>query len=211
MTEEFKGKINHLKDNLDTILTSKYQDGQKLAVTFYRDTSNGIHDNIMVDSNNNEYGSLLSYALNGEIKNKFSNLFNDEDQDANSLSFIIQKQDGKIINKDEFEQFIQSITFYLVMFNSIGIIQEGAGKDGKVGLIVSQRELHDLSYLFQLSALELSPTGQQILSEHQAGWNRDRGNRIVWNYEDCWPINLFNDAPELINIMHWKISKLSNI
>ena len=55
------------------------------------------------------------------------------------------------------------------------------------------------NYIFELGGgtPELSIIGQQILTNNQAGWNRD-GNRIIWNYGDCWPIYLFADARELI-------------
>jgi len=52
--------------------------------------------------------------------------------------------------------------------------------------------------IFQLNNAELSPTGQQILSTYQSEWNRNDENRQMWNYGDCWPIYLFNDAGELV-------------
>ncbi|GAI42586.1 unnamed protein product, partial [marine sediment metagenome] len=44
----------------------------------------------------------------------------------------------------------------------------------------------------------LSATGQQILTTYQTGWNTNDDARIVWDYGDCWPIYLFNDARKLI-------------
>jgi len=180
LANNFIEKIDHLYNKLYDILSTKYSNGQQLKVTFHQDTSHGVHDN-----------SKLSSVLSDEIKNKFKDLINGESQ----LSITIQKSDDKIVNLEEFNNFINSITFYLTMFNSIALIQEG---DDQYGLIASQRELFDADYIFQLGIAGLSITGQQILSEYQSQWNQNDEGRIVWNYGDCWPIYLLNDARDLI-------------
>ncbi|KKL15565.1 hypothetical protein LCGC14_2504320, partial [marine sediment metagenome] len=114
---------------------------------------------------------------------------------GDSLSLTIQKQGNKIVNQEEFDTFVTSITLYLVLFNSLALIQESSGK---YGLIASQRELFTADYIFQLSNPELSITGQQILAAYQSGWNKNDENKVVWNVGDCWPIYLFSDAKELI-------------
>jgi len=194
LTSEFKDKINHLNNKFYESISTKYSDGDKLTATFHQDTSNGIY------YNNDEDNSLLSNVIPIAIQDKFPDLFSDN---ANSLSITIQKEGNEILNEDELNIFIDSLTFYLVMFNSIALIQEG---NGQIGMVASQRELFNMDYIFQLDGFELSPIGQQILAEHQASWNRDNQNNIVWNYGDCWPISLFPDARELINLMNWQIT-----
>ncbi|KKL59438.1 hypothetical protein LCGC14_2215360, partial [marine sediment metagenome] len=181
LTSEFIGKIDHLNNNFYEILSTKYGDGERLTVTFHQDTSNGIRAD-----------SVLSEVLPKEILEKFNNLFEEE---TNSISIIIQKQGDTIVNGDEFNVFIASISLYLVLFNSLALIQESSGK---YGIIASQRELFDADYTFQLGDVELSMTGQQILASDQTGWNRNDEGKIVWNFGDCWPIYLFNDAGELV-------------
>ena len=60
----------------------------------------------------------------------------------------------------------------------------------------------------------LSATGEQILSEWKSKWNKKDG-KTVWNYEDCWPIYLFNDVHLLrdrlenhFNVLHSEIFSL---
>lgn len=83
----------------------------------------------------------------------------------------------------------------MILFNAKALVQEN---DGKISLIASQRELLDADYIFQLGISELSDTGKQILATYQSSWNINVEGRIVWNYGDCWPIHLFNDARALI-------------
>ncbi len=111
------------------------------------------------------------------------------------FSIVIDKQSGKIMNEEEFNTYIASIVLYLVLFNVKALIQE---RDSSYGLIASQRELLDASYIFQLGAPELSATGRQILAIYQSSWNINDERRTVWNYGDFWPIHLFNDAKALI-------------
>jgi len=185
LTSHFIEKIDHLYHKFYEILSKEYGDGQQLTVTFHQDTSHGIHDD-----------SILSNTLSDDIKAKFNDLIIN---DANSLSITIQKQGNKILNAEEFRIFITDITFYLVMFNSIAMIQES---NGKYGLIASQREMFTVDYIFQLGNVELSLTGQQILSAYRLEWNQNDEGRVVWNYGDCWPIYLFNDARALIKLFN---------
>ncbi|KKN53039.1 hypothetical protein LCGC14_0606280 [marine sediment metagenome] len=169
LTSEFIAGIDHLYGKFYNAL-STYTDGEKLTVTFHQDTSHGIHEN-----------SLLSKALPEEISEKFNDLLG---KDANSLSIVIQKESGsgKLLNEEEFQHFISDIVFYLVMFNSIALIQE---IDGNYGLIASQRELFTADYIFQLNNPQLSETGHQILNMYQSEWNKNEEDKIVWNYGDC--------------------------
>ncbi len=194
LNNEFIEKIDHLRHNLYESIETKYDNGQQLTVTFHQDTSNGIYDN-GVDASGVEHSSLLSNVIPLNIRAKFPELF-DGDGEFNSLSITIQKEAGIISNIEEFQIFITSLTFYLVMFNSIALIQDGSGS---IGMIASQRELFSSDYIFQLDDVELSPIGQQILSTYQAGWNVNNEGNIVWNYGDCWPINLFSDARRLMD------------
>ncbi|MBA7520929.1 hypothetical protein ES705_13029 [subsurface metagenome] len=176
LTPEFKEKINHLYNNFYNILSSKYENGQRLTVSFHQDTIGGIY-----------LKSKLAEVITG---------FDDLIQ-GDSFSFTFQKQGDTIRNLEEFKTFIASITFYLVMFNSIALVQENSGL---YGLIASQRELFTANYIYELDggSSQLSATGQQILALYQSGWNINDEGRIVWNYGDCWPIYLFTDARELI-------------
>jgi len=163
LTPEFKEKINHLYNNFYDILSSKYEDGQRLTVSFHQDTIGGIY-----------LKSKLAEVITG---------FDDLIQ-GDSFSFTFQKQGDAIRNLEEFKTFIASITFYLVMFNSIALIQESSSL---YGLIVSQRELFTANYIYELDggSSQLSATGQQILGTYQLGWNINDEGRIVWNYGDC--------------------------
>jgi hypothetical protein len=183
LTPVFKEKINHLYNNFYQILSTKYQNGQKLTVTFHQDSLEGINEN-----------SILNRILAKEIRDKFRDLIED---DSKSLSIVIQKQGDKILNEEEFRSFIASITFYLVMFNSIALFEESSDL---YGLIASQRELFTANYIYELDGgiSQLSVTGQQILTTYQSRWNMNDEGRIVWDYGNCWPIYLFNDARELI-------------
>lgn len=182
LTPVFKEKIDHLYNNFYQILSNKYQNGQKLTVSFHQDSIGGIYEN-----------SIINKILPEKIKDNFDNLVK-----GSSISFTFQKQGNKILNEEEFRSFITSITFYLVMFNSIALIQESSGL---YGLIASQRELFTASYIYELDGgrSQLSATGQQIIATYQSGWNINEEGKIVWNYGDCWPIYLFSDARELIN------------
>lgn len=183
LTSQFKEKIDHLYNNLYNSLSTSYKDGDQLTVTFHRDTSQGINDN-----------SLLKKTLLQEIRNKFSDLIGGNINE-NSFSIVLDKQSGKLMNEKEFNSYIASIVLYLVLFNAKALIQEN---DGSYGLIASQRELLGADYIYQLGVNELSDTGKEILSTYQSSWNINTENRIVWNYGDCWPIHLFNDARALI-------------
>lgn len=187
LSSQFKEKIDHLYNNLYQSLSTSYRDGDQLTVEFHQDTSHGIYQNTEEDN------SLLGFTLSTETLTKFRDLINNREQ--NSLSITIQEQAGEIINEEEFNTFVASITLYLVLFNAKALIQEN---DGSYGLIASQRELLDADYIFQLGVNELSDTGKQILATYQSSWNVNAENRIVWNYGDCWPIHLFNDAKTLI-------------
>lgn len=187
LTSQFKEKIDHLYNNLYQSLSTNYRDGDQLTVEFHQDTSHGIYRNTEEDN------SLLGFTLSTEALTKFRNLISNKEH--NSLSITIQEQSGEIINEEEFNTFIASITLYLVLFNAKALIQENGGS---YGLIASQRELLDADYIFQLGVSELSDTGKQILATYQSSWNLNDENRILWNYGDCWPIYLFNDAKTLI-------------
>lgn len=183
LTPEFVEKIDHLYNNFYQILSTKYQNGEKITVIFHQDSLGGIYGN-----------SILNKILSDDIKDKFGDLVRSR---SSSISFTFQKQGNEILNEEEFRSFIASITFYLVMFNSIALFKESSGL---YGLIASQRELFTANYIYELDggSSQLSATGQQILEAYQSGWNINNEGRIVWNYGDCWPIYLFNDAMELI-------------
>jgi hypothetical protein len=177
LTSEFIARIDHLYNKFYKIFSTEYADGQQLTVTFHQDTSHGIHED-----------SILFRALKDDTQSKFKDLI---DKDSKSLTVTIRKDGNDLANIQE----IVSIVFYIVMFNSIAIFQEDGGL---FSMIASQRELFTTDYIFQLGAKDLSQIGKQILSSYQLGWNRNDENKVVWNYGDCWPIYLFNDARELM-------------
>ncbi|MFO7797005.1 MAG: hypothetical protein ACQERB_00100 [Promethearchaeati archaeon] len=119
----------------------------------------------------------------------------------------MQKDDTtqEIVNKRELHQFIASITFYLVVFNSQVFIKEGSKHSrADYALFASQRELFYDNEITGLSSKgigsrQLSPTGLSIMSIWGDKWNRDAGGRIVWNYGDCWPIYMFDDCLGIID------------
>jgi len=193
LTPEFREKVDHLYNNFYKILSEKYSNGQILTAFFHKEDALGLHK-----------GTTLREIFSGNLA-KFTEL-----RGGTMLEIKLQKNDqtGEIINADEFNEFIASIVFYLIKFNSIVFIKEGWQK-GKAnfGLFASQREIFDSDYMAsdvnlastvnQLSAsVVLSVLGQQILQEYQSTWNIKDG-KTIWKYEDCWPIYLFTDHSNL--------------
>ncbi len=188
LTSELINKIEHLFNNLYDILSNNYKNGQKLTAEFHIENHLGFND----ESNINE-------ALNQDISDKFNDLII-----GNILEFTFNKDhSGEILNNDEFRTFITSIVFYMVMFNTQVFIREGdIDVDVKYGLFASQRELFSSDYIIGLGEgnpyARLSVIGNQIFHEWNSKWNIE-DNKVVWNYGDCWPIYLFDDARTLIN------------
>ncbi len=198
LTPEFKEKIKHIYNNLYKIISENYDDGQDITAIFHKDSSIGLH----------RY-STLREVLPFATEQKFNDLFG---KTGTSLTFKIEKKEGKISNPNEFNRFITSITFYIIAFNSIVLIKEG--KKGtfsnyNYGFFASQNQLFGNEYITGLGAnalsdrLALSPIGVNIYNTWRDSWNLKDG-RTVWNYEDCWPIHLFDDARALID---WFIDK----
>lgn len=136
------------------------------------------------------------------------------DVDEDIISLGLKAGYNALVNEEQFRLFVADIAFYVVMFNSIALIQED---NGKYGMIASQKELFTADYVFQLGNPRLSTIGQQIIDAYQSGWNIDNEDNIVWDYGDCWPIYLFNDARGLIGSFNkhflrerGTISKLKN-
>ncbi len=202
-TSEFKVKVDHLFTNFYNILSSKYDDGQKLTAFFHKEDSLGFHAK-----------SRISESLDKSILKKFDDYIL-----GTSLSFQFEKEGGKIMNDEEFRQFIASICFYLVMFNAQVFIKEGSKRSSaSYSLFASQRDLFDRSYIVGLSSRDitsnfhLSDTGNQILDEWNLDWNTKNGV-IVWNFGDCWPIYLFGDARDLISkfIDHFDVDMIDSL
>lgn len=141
-------------------------------------------------------------------RQKFIDLFGER---GTSLTFKIEKEGSEIKNKDEFNRFIASIAFYMVAFNSIVLIREGNRQSRlnyNYGLFASQNQLFGNEYITGLGShtfsrrFALSPTGEDIYNTWKDIWNRQdnkKNGKIVWNYEDCWPIHLFKDERILID------------
>lgn len=110
-------------------------------------------------------------------------------------------QTGEIFNENEFMTFIVSVVFYMVMFNAQVFIKEGDINNDNYGIFASQRELFFNDYIIGLGVgnpnIKLNNIGNQIYSEWNSKWNI-RDNKVIWNYGDCWPIYLFDDARSLI-------------
>jgi hypothetical protein len=181
---DFKHKSQHLYQNLKDILSQNYKDNEEITATFHIETMSGFSEESTIDQ---------------VIKEKFSDLI---EEDKNSLKFTIRKQGDNILNEAEFDAFILSITFYLVMFNAFVFIGDEASS---YTLFASQRKIYNNDYLVGLdsarkmpSYVKLSQTGEQIYNTWQTQWNQDDG-RPVWNIEDCWPIYLLDDARGLID------------
>ena len=105
------------------------------------------------------------------------------------------------MNDVEFKEFVASIVFYLVMFNAFVFIgDEVSGYK----LFATQRKIYNDDYIKGLYSKDninskLSQIGQQIYNTWRLQWNQEDG-RKVWNFEDCWPISLLEDARELITL-----------
>lgn len=186
LTSEFIHKVQHLYNNFYTVLSQNYKDGEQIKATFHIEKSLGLGDKTKIFN-----------SLPAAMKTKFNALMG---TGQNSLSLTIRKDANGVINDAEFREFISSITFYLVMFNAfVAIGDDSSGYK----LFASQRKIYNNDFITGLyakdnSKYKLNPEGLQILNNWAAMWNQE-GGRIVWNYEDCWPIYLLDDALDLVN------------
>ncbi len=188
LTNEFIDKVDHLYKNFKEILSTKYSNGQTLTAFFHKEDASGLHR-----------GTLLREIFRTQL-DKFNEL------EGGTMIEITLRKDltGEIINKDEFNDFISTIVFYLVKFNSLAFIKEGTKTSRGVnyGLFASQREIFSNEYITGVSgspfasSVVLSDIGEQILLEYQSNWNVE-DSRTVWNYEACWPIYLLSDHNKL--------------
>jgi len=186
LSREFIGKITHLFNNFYDILSNNYGNGQKLTAEFHIENHLGFNDESRINSMTNE-----------KIIEEFKDLI-----DGYTLEFTLNKYDNKILNDNEFQTFIASIVFYMVMFNAQVFIKEGdMNSNGNYGLFASQRELYFNDYIIGIGkgALDIrsSEIGNQIYNEWNSKWNLE-GNELVWDYSDCWPLYLLNDARSMI-------------
>jgi hypothetical protein len=184
-TKKFMDKADHLYNNYYKILSSEYKDGVKLTARFHKEDSQGLHK-----------GTTLKSILRGE----FTSLLK-----GTSLSYTVSKQGNIITNLEELHRFIVNIVFYQIFFNSIVFIQDGSN----YGLFTSQREIFGDGYITGVSAhsqrlstsVVLSAKGLSILEKWSNKWNREENKndgRIIWDFGDCWPVYLFEDALRLI-------------
>ena len=188
VTSEFKYKIQHLYNKFYTVLAGNYKNNEIIKAEFHIEGALGLGE-----------GSRIDNALSNDILLKFNDLLG---PDQHFLEFVMKKQDGIITNRAEFMSFVGSIVLYLVMFNAIVFI--GDEVNG-YNLFASQRKIYNNDYLIGLypqnlpASTILSPDGESIYNTMQAQWNEESGE-TVWNFEDCWPIYLLDDAIDLINI-----------
>ncbi|MBN1216575.1 MAG: hypothetical protein JXA99_14195 [Candidatus Lokiarchaeota archaeon] len=188
LTKEFAYKISHLYSRLSTILSNNYENGQKFTAEFHIENNLGFGEFSKINSDDNKYMTA-----------KFGDLI-----DNYQLEFNLEKDGSKILNEAKFRQFVASIVFYMVMFNAQVFIKEGARDEvASYGVFASQRELFSEDYVIGLGEerinAKLSDKGRQILGEWKKGWNKI-GGKDIWNYGDCWPIWMFDDA---INLKSW--------
>lgn len=187
LTTEFKHKIQHLIYNLYTVLLESYNNNEEITATFHIEKSSGLGE-----------GSRIDIAISDDIMKKFSDLLGDKQY---SLKFIIKKQGDAIVNDYEFRDFIANIVFYLVTFNAFVFIGD---KERGYKLFASQRKIYNDNYLIGLYShnlpnyIKLSHAGDQIFKEWYTKWNEKDG-KVVWSFEDCWPIFLLDDARSLID------------
>ena len=140
-------------------------------------------------------------SLTANILQKFNDLLG---PDQYFLEFVMKKQGGIITNEAEFRDFVGSIAFYLVMFNAFAIIGDDVSG---YKLFATQRKLYNNDYITGLypqglpASTSLSTDGELIYNTMQAQWNEDNGE-TVWNFEDCWPIYLLDEARYLIYIFN---------
>ncbi|KKL78836.1 hypothetical protein LCGC14_2020850 [marine sediment metagenome] len=188
VTSEFKSKIQHLYNKFYTVLAGNYKNNEVITAEFHVEGALGLGE-----------GSRIDRALPQDIKDKFNDLLT---KDQYSLSFVMKKQGSTITNEAEFREFVFSLTFYLVMFNAIVFI--GDEVNG-YNLFASQRKIYNNDYLTGLypqnlpASTSLSQAGELIYNTMQAQWNEENGE-TVWNFEDCWPIYILDDARDLINV-----------
>ena len=192
LTSEFKSKIRHLYSKFYTTLSENYGNNEIIRAEFHIEDANGLGEESKIDN-----------ALPENILLKFKALI-DEDKYSYSLEFVIKKQANTIVNEAEFREYVANIVFYLVMFNAIVFI--GDEVNG-YNLFASQRKLYNNDYLTGLypvgynlpASIRLSQDGELIYNNMQAQWNEEEGN-TVWNFGDCWPIYLLDDARDLIDV-----------
>lgn len=182
LTKEFVNKIRHLYNNLYTLFSNNYDNNEEIKATFHFEKSLGFGEKTRIQN-----------ALPENILNKFNDLI-----DGPYLGITLTKQNGEIVNEAEFRAYVVSIAFYLVMFNAFVFIGD---KDSGYTLFASQRKIYNNDYITGLYSrneeAKLSQTGEQVYNTWQAQWNQEDG-KTVWNFEDCWPIFLLEDARELI-------------
>lgn len=86
------------------------------------------------------------------------------------------------------------------MFNAFVFVGD---RDTGYTLFASQRKIYNDEYITGLFAndelitTKLNQRGKQIYNDWNIQWNRE-GGRIIWDFEDCWPIFLLDDARDLI-------------
>lgn len=187
LTKEFTLKIQHLYNNLYDVLSQNYADGEKIKVTFHIEKSLGLG-----------YSTKIYESLTVEMRRKFDVLMG---KGQNSLTLIIRKDGDRVINDGDFRKFIASITFYLVMFNAFAAIKD----DGSSGykLFASQKMIYNSDFVTGLYSKDntqyrLTLEGLQIYNNWGNIWNQEEGEK-VWDYEDCWPIYLLEDALDFVD------------
>ncbi len=88
------------------------------------------------------------------------------------------------------------------MFNAFAIIGDNVSG---YKLFATQRKIYNNDYITGLypqnlpASTSLNQDGELIYNTMQAQWNEENGE-TVWNFEDCWPIFLLDDALDLYNI-----------
>lgn len=187
LTAEFKDKIQNLFANFYVALSQNYDDNKVIKATFHVEKSLGLGEKTKIWN-----------SLPDQLKTKFADLIA---KGHNSLSFTIRKQGGVVSNYAEFREFVLAITFYTVMFNAFVFV--GGQDSSSYKLFATQRKIYNNDYITGLYSKDnakarLNPDGQQVYNEWQDQWNQDDEGRTVWNFEDCWPIYLLDDAKELI-------------
>ena len=121
---------------------------------------------------------------------------------------------GNIERKEEFESFVWSVVFYLILTDSYAFFRD---KEGQF-MVISSRDMFDDRYLISLTGQQLdeqyqtlSNKGWKIYLAERNKWNRDDNNNEVFLPEDQIPLYLFiSPIAEKSGFLPYSYAQLKN-